>query len=68
MTNAKFRTIGGWIERPERPQPELEGHVSADVIVVGAGFAGLNTALELRARGASVVVLERDFAGFAGGP
>jgi glycine/D-amino acid oxidase-like deaminating enzyme len=63
-TAAKFRPIGGWIERPQRPQPTLEGHVSADVIVVGAGFAGLNTALELRARGVSVIVLERDFAGF----
>ncbi|WP_075795764.1 NAD(P)/FAD-dependent oxidoreductase [Massilia putida] len=63
-TATKFRSIGGWIERPAHPQPTLHGHVSADVIVVGAGFAGLNTALELRARGASVIVLERDFAGF----
>jgi glycine/D-amino acid oxidase-like deaminating enzyme len=63
-TAAKFRPIGGWIERPAHPQPALEGHVNADVIVVGAGFAGLNTALALRARGASVIVLERDFAGF----
>ncbi|MCS0630522.1 FAD-binding oxidoreductase [Telluria mixta] len=59
-----FRAIGGWVERPEHPQPALQDHVSADVVVVGAGFAGLNTALELAARGASVVVLERDFAGF----
>jgi glycine/D-amino acid oxidase-like deaminating enzyme len=64
MTSTTFRPIGGWIERPEHPQPALEGHVGADVIVVGAGFAGLNTALALRARGASVIVLERDFAGF----
>jgi glycine/D-amino acid oxidase-like deaminating enzyme len=64
MEAARFRPTGGWIEPPAHPLPALEGHVSADVIVVGAGFAGLNTALELRARGASVVLLERDFAGF----
>ncbi|MBN3787968.1 FAD-dependent oxidoreductase [Burkholderia sp. Ac-20353] len=60
----KYRPVGGWIEPPERAQPPLEGDVCADAIVVGAGFAGLSTALELAARGASVVVLEREFAGF----
>ncbi|VWC99083.1 FAD-dependent oxidoreductase [Burkholderia lata] len=59
-----YRPIGGWIERPDDLQPQLEGDVHADVIVVGAGFAGLSTALELTARGASVVVIEREFAGF----
>lgn len=33
-------------------------------MVVGAGFAGLSTALELTALGADVVVLEREFGGF----
>lgn len=60
----RFRNIGGWVERPRNLQPELEGHVSADVIVVGAGFAGLSTALELTARGAKVIVLEQEFGGF----
>ncbi|WP_236233471.1 NAD(P)/FAD-dependent oxidoreductase [Pseudomonas tohonis] len=60
----RFRTLGGWIERPGDLQPELNGHERADVIVVGAGFAGLSTALELRARGAEVIVLEQEFAGF----
>ncbi len=32
---------------------------SADVVVVGAGLAGLCAALEARARGAAVLVLER---------
>ncbi|KVW31867.1 FAD-dependent oxidoreductase [Burkholderia ubonensis] len=60
----KYRPLGGWVEMPDDPQPPLEGEVSADVVVVGAGFAGLSTALELAGRGARVVVLERDFAGF----
>lgn len=60
----KYRPLGGWVEKPADLQPELEGSVQADVVVVGAGFAGLSTALELAARGAKVVVLEREFAGF----
>lgn len=60
----QFRRFGGWLEKPVDLQPELQGDVSADVIVVGAGFAGLSTALELTARGAKVIVLEQEFAGF----
>ena len=32
-------------------------------MIVGAGLTGLSTALSLRAQGADVVLLERDFAG-----
>jgi len=38
--------------------PTLQGCETADVCVVGGGLAGLSTALELRRRGYSVVVLE----------
>ncbi|GAB3391625.1 NAD(P)/FAD-dependent oxidoreductase [Azotobacter armeniacus] len=38
--------------------PTLEGELRADVCVVGGGFSGLNTALELAERGFSVVLLE----------
>jgi gamma-glutamylputrescine oxidase len=38
----------------------LQEDVQADVLVVGAGFAGLSAALELAQRGYSVVVLEAD--------
>lgn len=64
MGTLNYRPIGGWLERPDDLQAPLAGNVSADVVVAGAGFAGLCTALELAERGAKVVVLEREFAGF----
>ncbi|WP_047286503.1 NAD(P)/FAD-dependent oxidoreductase [Pseudomonas protegens] len=60
----RFRSLGGWVERPVDLQPELNGHEHADVVVVGGGFAGISTALELTALGAKVIVLEQEFAGF----
>lgn len=41
---------GGW--------PPLSGQARADVAVIGAGFAGLNAALELAGAGADVAVLD----------
>lgn len=38
--------------------PALEDDISADVVVVGGGFTGVNTAVELAERGYSVVLLE----------
>jgi gamma-glutamylputrescine oxidase len=38
--------------------PALEGDIEADVAIVGGGFSGVNTALELCERGYGVVVLE----------
>ncbi|MBA1292150.1 FAD-binding oxidoreductase [Pseudomonas lurida] len=43
---------------PQPDYPALTGEVTADVCVVGGGFSGLNTALELAERGFSVVLLE----------
>ncbi|MBS7542166.1 NAD(P)/FAD-dependent oxidoreductase [Ancylobacter oerskovii] len=52
-----------------RPAPEthpLEERLTADVCVVGAGYTGLTTALELARQGVRVVVLEAEEAGFGG--
>ena len=40
--------------------PALAGEVTADVVVVGAGYAGLSGALHLAEKGFKVVVLEAD--------
>lgn len=38
--------------------PVLQGELEADVCVIGGGFTGLNTAIELAQRGLSVILLE----------
>ena len=43
---------------PQPDHPVLQGEFVADVCVVGGGFTGLNTALELAERGMSVILLE----------
>ncbi len=40
--------------------PKLEGEVEADVCIVGGGYTGLSTAIHLRDKGYSVVVLEAE--------
>jgi len=46
------------VSRPLADDPMLEGSLDVDVCVIGAGFSGLSVALECRARGLSVVVLD----------
>lgn len=55
--------ISGWLREAPKCLKPLVDDISADVVVVGAGYSGLSTAIELRARGVDVVVVERDFAG-----
>ena len=47
------------------PCPPLDAKVVADVCIVGGGFAGLWTAIELSARepGMRIALLERDICG-----
>src|ERR1700737_971878 len=44
---------------PQGPaRPQLEGTAEADVVIIGAGFTGLSTALHLREAGIDVAVIE----------
>ncbi|MFH8755823.1 FAD-dependent oxidoreductase [Streptomyces atroolivaceus] len=45
---------------PGSPWPALDTDATADVVVIGAGMAGLSTAWELTAAGRKVIVLESD--------
>ncbi|MDG3040801.1 NAD(P)/FAD-dependent oxidoreductase [Roseicyclus marinus] len=49
---------------PEPDRPALTGAVSADVVILGAGFTGLWAALTLARAGRRVVVLEAHRVGF----
>ena len=40
--------------------PRLEGEAEADVCVIGGGYTGLSTAIHLRDKGYSVVLLEAE--------
>jgi glycine/D-amino acid oxidase-like deaminating enzyme len=51
---------------PAVATPPLEGGVTADVVVIGAGYAGMSTALHLAERGTRVVVLEAHEPGWGG--
>ncbi len=62
-----FRPLWPETSREAAPDcPPLAGEVSADVAVIGAGYAGLTTAIHLADAGAKVVVLEAEAPGFGG--
>ncbi|MDS9470032.1 FAD-binding oxidoreductase [Paracoccus sp. MBLB3053] len=46
------------------PFPRLAGEIDADVVVIGGGFTGVNSALELADRGFRVVLLEANRIGW----
>ena len=50
--------------RPSPDTPPLDGDRRADVVVIGAGFTGLSTALHLAEQGTDVVVLEANEPGW----
>jgi glycine/D-amino acid oxidase-like deaminating enzyme/nitrite reductase/ring-hydroxylating ferredoxin subunit len=56
-------TSAPWSDASAPRIPALQGGLSADVIVVGAGIAGLSTAARLADEGLRVVVLDRDGVG-----
>jgi glycine/D-amino acid oxidase-like deaminating enzyme len=62
MTSAAL-SASLWAQGLERQYPALSEDCSADVVVIGAGLAGLLTATLARQAGREVLVLERDLVG-----
>ncbi|GHG85712.1 NAD(P)/FAD-dependent oxidoreductase [Pseudodonghicola xiamenensis] len=64
---SEFKDTLWYATAPQAPDTApLQGEVKADVCIVGAGYSGLTTALELARQGVSVVLLEREEIGFGG--
>jgi glycine/D-amino acid oxidase-like deaminating enzyme len=63
-----FRKKSFWMESlgAYRGRPPLDGSTRADVLIIGAGFTGLSTAIHLKEKRPSlkVLVLESDVVGF----
>jgi glycine/D-amino acid oxidase-like deaminating enzyme len=66
---ADAKPVPFWLDHPDAPDPAppLDGPTTADLVIVGAGFTGLWTALMAKERdpGRDVVVLEAMSAGWA---
>ncbi len=62
----KTQSRSNWWDGPESLQPALEADITTEVVIIGAGFTGLYTALQLREVGVNVVVLEKGHAGIGG--
>jgi glycine/D-amino acid oxidase-like deaminating enzyme len=65
-TTAPLRGLWEDTARPCSMASAICETVAADVVVIGAGYTGLSTALHLALAGASVVVLESRDVGFGG--
>lgn len=50
--------------KQETYYPSLEGELDVDVVIIGAGFTGVATALELAERGVKVAVVEANKVGW----
>jgi glycine/D-amino acid oxidase-like deaminating enzyme len=65
IPNSDFRTQPiWWDETPPSREPPQELTARSDIVVVGGGFAGLSTALELARHGVAVTLLEAEAFGF----
>ena len=52
--NSYYAATANW----QTDYPELEGELEVDVAIVGAGFSGVSTAVELCERGYKVALIE----------
>ncbi len=66
MSKFPYAKISPWLDEPTDIQPSLKSDISADVVIIGGGYTGLYTALNLHEAGVNVVVLEKEFAGAGG--
>jgi len=56
-----MRNVPVWIDdTPIRKFPKLQGNISVDVIVVGAGVTGITVAYLLKKAGSTVALIERE--------
>ncbi|MEE4661551.1 MAG: FAD-binding oxidoreductase [Halieaceae bacterium] len=58
MAEARCNSYYNATIKQETAYPSLRGDLSVDIAVVGGGFSGVNTALELAERGFKVAILE----------
>jgi glycine/D-amino acid oxidase-like deaminating enzyme len=67
MTVSDWQARSFWLSRRDyEPAPRLDGDQTADVAIIGAGFTGLWSAIQLKEADPAidVIVVERDIAGY----
>ncbi|MES2434079.1 MAG: FAD-dependent oxidoreductase [Pseudomonadota bacterium] len=56
--NPEPATLWHATSAPTAPRPQAQGEITADLLIIGGGFAGLSTALHAAEAGLKVVLLE----------
>ncbi|HVY19857.1 MAG TPA: FAD-dependent oxidoreductase [Bauldia sp.] len=59
MSVYREKSRSAWMEVAPEKYPTLAEDITADVVIIGSGIAGLSTAYELAKRGKGVVVIDR---------